>query len=172
MRIQFGQVLLKNRKNTYTQVQEITQILKVYLMYHKQAKPANIYSTQAQPKPNGEGNYEKFQEHLKTKNIEVDLVKHPELVEETKYAVLSALWYWQRNNLSDYAIDLKVSTALKISKLVNCGNLNYCGCEKDEEGKCKKDEKGNNIKCTDCAPNGWDDRKSKFEKYKNQIPCE
>ena len=55
MRIQFGQVLLKNRKNTYTQVQEITQILKVYLMlseliqngilYHKQAKPANIYST-------------------------------------------------------------------------------------------------------------------------------
>ena len=119
-----------------------------------------------------EGNYKNFQDHLKTMNIEVDLIAHPELLEETKYAVLSALWYWQKNNLSDYTVDLKVSTALKISKLVNCGNLNYCGCEKDDDGKCKKDENGKTIKCSDCAPNGWEDRQVKFEKYKNQIPCE
>jgi hypothetical protein len=119
-----------------------------------------------------EANYKSFQNHLASRGINVDLVKNPELLEETKYAVLSALWYWQKNNLSSYAIDLKTSTALKVSKLVNCGNINFCGCEKDNSNNCKKDEKGASIKCYDCAPNGWDDRKSKFEKYKNQIKCE
>jgi len=121
----------------------------------------------------GKNNYEKFQEHLKTKfNIEVNLVSNPELVEQPIYAVLSALWYWQNSNLSDYAKDLKEGTALKISKLVNCGNLNYCGCEKDKEGNCKQDENGNKIRCYGCDPNGWEDRKIRFEKYKNIIKCE
>jgi putative chitinase len=118
-------------------------------------------------------NYLKFQEHLKTKyNVEVDLISKPELVEQPKYAVLSALWYWQTNNLSNYAVDLKEGTALKISKLVNCGNLSFCGCEKDEEGNCKVDENKNKIKCYDCFPMGWQDRKDKFKKYKLIIKCD
>lgn len=117
-------------------------------------------------------NYESFQKHLVTKGINIDLLKNPELLEQTKYAVISALWFWQKNNLSSFAVDLKISTALKISKLVNCGNINYCGCEKDESKMCKKDQKGSTIKCYDCAPNGWDDRKIKFEKYKVQLNCQ
>jgi hypothetical protein len=55
MKIRFGLVMLKNLKNTYTQVPEITQIWMVGLMltelilnglrYLKQAKPVSIYST-------------------------------------------------------------------------------------------------------------------------------
>ena len=89
-------------------------------------------------------NYKAFQQYLKDEmNIEADLVGKPELVEESKYAVLSALWYWKRNNLNKYATDLKKGSLLKLSKLINCGNLKYCGCERDKNNKCKKDKDGN-----------------------------
>lgn len=115
-------------------------------------------------------NYVAFQNALKEMGIEADIENKPELIEEAKYAVLSALWYWKRNNLSNYAKDLSMLSLLNISKLVNCGNLKYCGCEKDDNGDCKYED-GKKVKCTDCAPNGWDDRKKRFDKHKEEINC-
>jgi putative chitinase len=33
----------------------------------------------------------------------IKCVEHPELLEQPKYAILSALWYWKKNNLNAYA---------------------------------------------------------------------
>ncbi len=118
-----------------------------------------------------QSNYRAFQDFLEGMDIKVDLIKNPDIVEESKYAVLSALWYWKANNLSSYSNDLTEESLLKVSKIVNCGNLEYCGCEKDEKGHCKLDSNKRIIKCTDCAPNGWEDRKNRFVKFKNQITC-
>lgn len=119
-----------------------------------------------------QSNYSAYQEFLKGLAIEIDLVNNPEKVEDAKYAVLSALWYWQKNNLSSYAVDLTTSSLLNISKLVNCGNLEYCGYKKDANGNVEKDSNGKSILCTDCAPNGWDDRKVRFNNHKGEIKCE
>ena len=108
-------------------------------------------------------NYISFQEHLETKGISVDLVSNPEILEQTQFAVLSALWYWQKRKLSKYATKLQEGNLLKISKLVNCGNLSYCGKTTDKDG--------NKVKCETCLPNGWDDRKRKFKLYKDEIIC-
>ena len=110
-----------------------------------------------------QSNYESFQEHLKTKGISVDLVNNPEIVEQAQFSVLSALWYWQRRKLSSYATGLQETNLLKISKLINCGNLIYCGKTTDKDGK--------EMNCTTCLPNGWDDRKEKLKLYKDEIDC-
>lgn len=52
------------------------------------------------------------------KDLEIDCVNHPELLERPKYAILSALWFWKRNNLNIYA-DKDAFTAL--TKRINGG---------------------------------------------------
>jgi predicted chitinase len=143
-------------------------------------KEIQVFSDSNREKYKGRGifqltflsNYRAFQEFLSKMNIEVDLVNNPELVEDTKLAVLSALWYWKINNLNQHAQDLTEVSLLNVSKIINCGNLNYCGCEKDSNGDCKLDENKKTVKCEDCEPNGWEDRKLRFTKFKNEIPCE
>ena len=109
------------------------------------------------------GNYQEFQDHLKGKGLEVDIVTNPELVENPQYSVLAALWYWKKRNLSNYASQLNLTNLLQISKMVNCGNLSYCGTTTNKQGV--------KINCNECNPNGWDDRQEKFEKYKDEIDC-
>jgi len=46
----------------------------------------------------GKSNY--FQLHIDT---DLDCVKKPELLEEEANAVISALWFWKKNNLNFYA---------------------------------------------------------------------
>lgn len=48
----------------------------------------------------------------------IQCVAHPELLEQPKYAILSALWYWKKNGLNAYA-DKDAFTAL--SKRINGG---------------------------------------------------
>lgn len=52
------------------------------------------------------------------KDLKIDCVNHPELLERPKYAILSALWFWRRNNLNIYA-DKDAYTAL--TKRINGG---------------------------------------------------
>lgn len=49
----------------------------------------------------------------------IQCVAHPELLEQPKYAILSALWYWRKNNLNIYA-DKDAFTAL--TKRINGGS--------------------------------------------------
>ena len=44
------------------------------------------------------------------------LVREPDLLLESKYAILSACWFWSANKLNDYADDVK-----KTTKIVNGG---------------------------------------------------
>lgn len=37
------------------------------------------------------------------KDLKIDCVNHPELLERPEYALLSALWYWKKNGLNKYA---------------------------------------------------------------------
>jgi Ni,Fe-hydrogenase I small subunit len=53
---------------------------------------------------------------------------------------------------------------LKISKLVNCGNIKFCGYKKNSIT-------GKNEKCYECKPNGWSKRKKEFERLKELIAC-
>lgn len=52
------------------------------------------------------------------KDTGIPCVEHPEILEQPKYAILSALWYWRKNNLHIYA-DKDAFTAL--SKRINGG---------------------------------------------------
>lgn len=52
------------------------------------------------------------------KDLKIDCVNHPELLERPKFAILSALWFWKRNNLNIYA-DKDAYTAL--TKRINGG---------------------------------------------------
>lgn len=37
------------------------------------------------------------------KDLKIDCVNHPELLEQPRYALLSALWFWKKNSLNKYA---------------------------------------------------------------------
>lgn len=37
------------------------------------------------------------------KDLKIDCVNHPELLERTEFALLSALWFWKKNGLNKYA---------------------------------------------------------------------
>lgn len=52
------------------------------------------------------------------KALGIDLINHPELLEQPEYAVLSAGWYWQSRNINA-ACD--ADDIVKITKLVNGG---------------------------------------------------
>lgn len=46
----------------------------------------------------GRANYEAM-----ARDLHADCVNHPELIEQPRWALLSALWYWKRNNLNRFA---------------------------------------------------------------------
>lgn len=37
------------------------------------------------------------------KDLKIDCVNHPELLEQPRFALLSALWFWKKNGLNKYA---------------------------------------------------------------------
>jgi putative chitinase len=51
------------------------------------------------------------------KALDLDLIAHPELLEQPNDAALSAGWFWHNNKLSALAGDF-----LAVSRAVNCGN--------------------------------------------------
>jgi putative chitinase len=52
--------------------------------------------------------------------IGVDLITHPELLQEPRCACLSAGWYWNKRNLNQYADTMDIET---ISKKINGGTI-------------------------------------------------
>ena len=64
----------------------------------------------------------------------IQCLAHPELLEQPKYAILSALWFWKKNNLNIYA-DKDAFTAL--SKRIN-GGTNGLEDRMAWLGKCNK----------------------------------
>lgn len=46
----------------------------------------------------GRANYE-----LLAKDLKIDCVNHPEMLEQPHYALLSALWFWKKRELNRYA---------------------------------------------------------------------
>ncbi len=112
-------------------------------------------------------NYKPFEAYCKSLGDDVDFENHPEEVATNpKYAVLSAFWYWKiEKKCSRYCTDLSEENLLKISKLVNCGNIEFCGYKKNPVT-------GKKEKCYDCNPNGWSKRKKEFDRLKKLFPCD
>ena len=70
----------------------------------------------------GKANYLNFTKSHKEKyNDGIDFVIHPEKLLEPRFAVESALWFWDSHKLNDLAIDDKRETVVKITKKINGG---------------------------------------------------
>ena len=58
----------------------------------------------------GKSNYRAFTKWANERGIAVDFVTDPDLVQEFPYAFLSGAWFWDANDLSNYAGDTKKAT--------------------------------------------------------------
>ena len=65
----------------------------------------------------GRANFEAFAAYVK----DPEIVTNPSLV-STKYALTSAVWFFERNGLLKLCTDLSPATCLTISRGVNLGN--------------------------------------------------
>lgn len=63
----------------------------------------------------GKNNYQKLKDLTG-----VDFIKYPELINEQKYAMISAIAYWSDNNLNDYADKDDLDS---ISDIINIGRV-------------------------------------------------
>ena len=72
----------------------------------------------------GRKNYDLFNKWVTGTPMGVDFVEEPELLKEPEYAVLSAFWYWDSNNLNRYAT-LKEEDFRKLTKSINGGYNGY-----------------------------------------------
>jgi putative chitinase len=54
------------------------------------------------------------------KSLGLDLITHPELLEQPKYAMLSAGWFWNSRNLNTVA-DISKDDVTKVTKIINGG---------------------------------------------------
>jgi len=108
----------------------------------------------------GSSNYKKFGEYCNSLKDDIDFVNYPERINNPKYAVLSAFWYWEVNNCKKYSSKLTEENMLKIAKITNCGSItSNCSHNNQEEP------------CYTCEPNGWERRKTEFQRLKNLFPC-
>lgn len=89
----------------------------------------------------GKNNYS-----LLSKETGIDFVSNPELLEEEANAVISALWFWKKNNLNKYA------------DLDNCDGVSDCINLGHHTPKI-----GDAI--------GYKERKELTEKYKKELSC-
>lgn len=66
-------------------------------------------------------NYKAFTDWCKIniKEFDNDFVKNPELLETPQYAVLSAFWYWEANNLNKYA----ENDFINVCSIINTGRV-------------------------------------------------
>lgn len=72
----------------------------------------------------GKENYKKFNDWLKSVNIDVDVILEPDLLLKDKYCFLSAGFYWFKNNLNKIS-DLGSNEDIikKITKIINGGYI-------------------------------------------------
>lgn len=67
----------------------------------------------------------------------IDCVNHPEMLEQPEWAVKSAFWYWQVNNLSRFAIDPTDENFKRVTKAIN-GGYNHLKERMDYWERAKK----------------------------------
>ncbi len=72
----------------------------------------------------GRANYTAFDKWVTDVPMGTDFVEQPELLKEPQYAVLSAFWYWDVNNLNRYC-SLKEEDFKKLTKAINGGLNGY-----------------------------------------------
>lgn len=108
----------------------------------------------------GSSNYRRFEAYCKELGDDVDFINKPETINNPKYAVLSAFWYWDINNCKKYSRVLSEDNMLKIAKITNCGSISS-NCSHNEEEE----------PCNSCKPNGWARRKLEFERLQKLFPC-
>lgn len=69
----------------------------------------------------GRYNYGEFTKWCKINKLtDIDFVKNPERLSETKWAVLSSFWFWERHNLESYADKGKF---IEVSSIWNTGKI-------------------------------------------------
>ena len=93
----------------------------------------------------GKRKYRLLTEWAKSKGIDADYAKNPNLLLNEADALISALWYWETNGINKYA---DKNDVLSVSRLVNVGRLN-----------------------TTIIPHGFDDRKRNTQKYMKVFEC-
>lgn len=69
----------------------------------------------------GKDNYQQFMDFANNHGYKLNLETVTNFVQSEEGAVLSAIWFWQVNNIGKYAV---YDNVLAVSKLINCGNLN------------------------------------------------
>jgi putative chitinase len=108
----------------------------------------------------GSRNYENFGKYCRSLGDDVNFLESPEKINEPKYAVLSAFWFWNVNNCKKYCGALTEDNLLKVSKIINCGSINSNCAHKDKK-----------VPCSTCKPNGWEKRQTEFNRLKNKFNC-
>jgi putative chitinase len=58
---------------------------------------------------------------LLSKDLGIDFVNHPELLETPEYAAISAAWFWDKRKLNELADINTVDSFIKICKRINGG---------------------------------------------------
>lgn len=72
----------------------------------------------------GKNNYSKFQLYLTKENYDFNIIDNPDLlVSNIEISLLSAIWFWESNNLNKYSDSLNIKT---LTKRINGG---YNGLE-------------------------------------------
>lgn len=77
----------------------------------------------------GKANYAEI-----SKDLGVDFINHPELLENDEYGILSAGWFWNKRNLNNFA---DKDDIISITKRIN-GSLNGLNDRQLQLNKCKK----------------------------------
>jgi putative chitinase len=90
----------------------------------------------------GRANYTAF-----ARKYKIDCINHPELLEQPRWAVAGALWYWQGRNLNYYS---DLDDVLAVSQIINQGSIPRAGFKRK-------------------APNGFADRVAKLAKCKAAL---
>lgn len=93
----------------------------------------------------GRNNYTALTKWAKANGIDADYVANPDLLLREADAVISALYFWESNNIKYYA---DRDDALSVSRIINVGNA-----------KSK------------VIPHGMESRKSATEKFKKLFSC-
>ncbi len=68
----------------------------------------------------GKDNYAKFLEFANTHGHDLTLGEIAEFTRSDEGAILSAIWYWQINQIGQFAL---LDDVVSVSKLINCGSI-------------------------------------------------
>jgi len=68
----------------------------------------------------GRANYKALTKWYREKGFDVDFVNNPKLLSTNKYAILPAIWFWEKNNLEKYA---DAGDFTNVCSIINTGRI-------------------------------------------------